>query len=154
MGESSNDKVQRYKYNANIPVDQMKSFKLLFILCLILPQMQSCTSDKIQSLGDEYYYRDEGEDIKDILCENPNGGEVPATVVGYVYDNRFILAKQLPKIPQDILYDKQYIYKEGSGVVYFWIIDKARGVQYGPLCEREYYNLRVKLKIPTRLQIK
>jgi hypothetical protein len=104
-------------------------------------------------LGNGYFYRDEGDNLKDILCKNVNGVEVPATVINYVYDSKFILAKQIPKYPQDPLYNKEYEYKKGSDAVYFWIIDKSNNVQYGPLEKREYDKLRQKLRIPRNLQL-
>ena len=39
---------------------------VLHLLCSLF--IQSCISDSIKNLGNGYFYRDEGENIKDILC--------------------------------------------------------------------------------------
>ena len=43
---------------------------VLHLLCSLF--IQSCISDSIKNLGSGYFYRDEGENIKDILCQNSN----------------------------------------------------------------------------------
>lgn len=77
--------------------------KIFFFFCLIL-LIASCSSDVTKDLGDGYFLRDEGGNVKDILCEQPNSGEIPATIIDYDFDNNFIIAKQKPKLPQDPLY--------------------------------------------------
>lgn len=42
---------------------------VLHLLCSLF--IQSCISDSIKNLGNGYFYRDEGENIKDILCQIP-----------------------------------------------------------------------------------
>ena len=55
----------------------------LFIYCCFALLIQGCTPDYTKDLGEGYFYRDEGGNIKDILCEKPNGGEIPATILDY-----------------------------------------------------------------------
>lgn len=124
------------------------------MLILLFLGLNSCSSDVTKNLGDGYFYNDEGDDIKDILCRNPHGGEIPATILDYAYNGNFILAKQIPKIPQDILYDKEYEYKDGHNAVYYWIIDKTTHIVYGPLDVHEYGKLRKKLNIEDKFHLK
>lgn len=123
--------------------------KNLFLYCLVLI-IQGCTSDYSKNLGEGYFYRDEGGKIKDILCEKPNGKEVPATVLDYAYDNEFIIAKQEPKLPQDPLYDRNYEYRKGKNTLYFWIILKEKDIAFGPMDKVEFTTktkeLGIKLK--------
>ena len=84
---------------------------MVFCIALIL---QCCTSDYTENLGGGYFFRNEGGDLKDILSKEPKGGEVPSTVIAFDYDKNFIIAKQRPKLPQDILYEKNYNYELGA----------------------------------------
>lgn len=127
----------------------MKSRFLFILYCFIL-FTQGCTSDHVKKIGGGYFYRDEGGDIKDILCEKLNGGEIPATVLDFAYDNKFIIAKQSPKFPQNILYRKEYKYKTDENVFY-WIILKNDNITLGPLSMQEYMTMRSKYKIPDKL---
>lgn len=125
--------------------------KLVFALLLLL---ESCNfSDSTRQLGDGYFFRNEGGKIKDILCEDPKGGEVPATVIAYGYDENFIIAKQKPKLPQDALYDNEYNYKKGSNAIYYWIVIKDKHSVLGPLAYDEYQEARNKFKIPDELKV-
>lgn len=89
-----------------------QSFLVLCIYILLL--LLSCTSDVIKDLGDGYFLREEGADVKDILCEKPNGKEIPAGVIAYDFEENFIIAIQKPKLPHVPIYDKQYNYKRGD----------------------------------------
>ena len=64
------------------------------------------------------------ETVKDILCKKANGGEIPATVTNFDFNDEFIIAKQKPKLPQDPLYDNNYKYNRGDKEYYYWIIIK------------------------------
>ena len=125
----------------------------IIVLVLLLIGVNSC-SDYTKYLGDGYYYRYEGGDIKDISNEWPHRGQIPSTVVDYAYNRRFILASQVPKLPQDILYEKEYEYKEGPNAVYYWIIDKKKHIVYGPLVFYEYVKFRKKLNIKEDFYLK
>jgi len=117
--------------------------------------LQGCNfSDSTENLGDGFFYRNEGGDIKDILCEKPKGGQIPSTVVDFAYNNEFIIAKQKPKLPQDILYDKNYNYKLGADFTYYWLIVKDKHIVLGPFDEREFMEERKKYKIPEKLEFK
>lgn len=111
--------------------------KNLFLYCLILI-IQGCTSDYSKYLGKGYFYRDEGGEIKDILCERPNGKEIPATVLDYAYNNKYIIVKQKPKLPQDPLYNRDYEYHNGESALYFWIILKEKDIAFGPMDKTEF----------------
>lgn len=127
-----------------------KGYIVLFLFCSLF--IQSCISDSIKNLGSGYFYRDEGENIKDILCQKPHGGEIPATILNYVYNDEYIIAKQKPKYPQEALYKKKYKY-EANDSLFYWIILKNNDVTLGPLSRQEYLDIRLKYQIPTELSL-
>ncbi|WP_143089309.1 hypothetical protein [Prevotella sp. KH2C16] len=117
-------------------MDKMIRFILIITLCISILETQSCVSDTTKELGCGYYYRDEGGNIKDILCENPKGCELPSMICGFTYNEKNIIAKQRPKIPQDLLYRNTYKYDNNQEGIYFWIISKREHVSYGPLSRK------------------
>lgn len=125
----------------------------LFIYCGFVLLIQSCALDYTKDLGGGYFYRDEGGNIKDILCEKPNGGEIPATILDYAYNSEFIIAKQKPKLPQESLYKKDYVFNTDN-TFFYWIIVKANNIVIGPLNRQEYINMRLKYQIPYKLTLK
>lgn len=126
----------------------------LIFLIVIAIHFNSCSSDTTINLGSGYFFRNEGSLNKDILCESPKGGEIPATVVEYVYDNKFIIAKQLPKIPQDPLYEKTYNYTNGNDQYYYWLILKESNTVFGPLSINELDSIKAEYDVPKRLSLK
>jgi hypothetical protein len=110
-------------------------------------------SDITENLGNGFFYRNEGGPIKDILCHKAQIGEIPATVVSFDYNSDFIIAKQKPKMPGDPLYDKEYQYKRGVDVYYYWLIIKKSNQIYGPLDLSEFIQLKFKYHIPEELQL-
>ncbi len=113
--------------------------------------LQCCTSDYTENLGGGYFFRNEGGDLKDILCEEPKGGEIPSTVIAYDYDQNFLIALQRPKLPQDILYEKKYTSKSGADTTYYWLIVKKNHLVFGPLMENEFIEARKRYNIPESL---
>lgn len=124
---------------------------MVFCVALIL---QCCTSDYTENLGGGYFFRNEGGDLKDILSKDPKGGEIPSTVIAFDYDKNFIIAKQRPKLPQDILYEKNYNYELGADTTYFWLIIKKSRLVLGPLKEKEFRKVRERYEIPESLKFK
>lgn len=124
---------------------------MVFCVALIL---QCCTSDYTENLGGGYFFRNEGGDLKDILSKEPKGGEIPSTVIAFDYDKNFIIAKQRPKLPQDILYEKNYNYELGADTTYFWLIIKKSRLVLGPLKEKEFREVRERYEIPESLKFK
>lgn len=122
--------------------------KIIYFLIVLF--LYSC-SDTYENLGNGYFYRYEGGLNNDILCENYEGGFIPATVIAYAFDELFIIAKQKPKIPQDILYDKEFNYQENYLGEYYWIIIKKKNKVLGPLSLNDFETLRIKLDIPNNL---
>lgn len=121
---------------------------MVFCIALIL---QCCTSDYTENLGREYFFRNEGGDLKDILSKEQKGGEIPSTVIAFDYDKNFIIAKQRPKLPQDILYEKSYYYELGADTTYFWLIIKKNHLVLGPLKEKEFREVRERYEVPESL---
>ena len=119
-----------------------------FIFCY------SCScSDYGDNLGDGYFFRFEAGDLKDILCEIPNGGEIPANVFSYDYNRQFIIAKQKPLLPPDPLYDKEYLYPLGVATVYYWIIIQKEHVVLGPMSLDAFNDAKVKCHVPNDLKL-
>ncbi len=127
-----------------------------FLLIIFAFLIQGCIidADSTRKLSGGYFYRNEGGDIKNILCENPNGGEIPSTIIDFSFDKKFIIAKQLPKIPQDPLYNKSYQYKDGYDKYYFWLIVIEKDLVLGPLNEKEFSIIRKEYNVPEKLTIK
>lgn len=125
----------------------------LAFTCVVF-SFQCCYTgaDATKKLSGGYYYRNEGGDIKDILCEKPNGGEIPATVIAYDYDKNFIIVKQKPKTPQEPLYSKNYQYKDGIEGIYYWLIVHDKGLILGPLNEIEFKGARKQYQVPDNLK--
>lgn len=125
----------------------MMNFKhLLFVLFIFLG---SC--DYSENLYYGYFYRDEGGDAKDIS----NGAQyprIPATIIDFDYSRDFIIAKQKPKLPQEILYDMNYLYKDGVDTFY-WIISTKNYFGLGPLDKQEYEAARKKYGVPDKLKL-
>ncbi|MEO9501505.1 DUF3997 domain-containing protein [Nonlabens ulvanivorans] len=128
--------------------------RLFYLFLISVPYSTlSCTSDYTKDLGDGYFYRNEGGKIKDILCEKKEGVEVPAEILSYNYNNDLIIAKQKPKLPQDAMYSKNYLYNINQTNTYYWILYKKENVLFGPLDSLEYEGLRSKFKIPSNFQL-
>jgi len=53
-------------------------------------------NDGSEELSGQYFYRNEGRDVKDILCHNPNHQEIYSKVLDYAYNSDFIVAVQEP----------------------------------------------------------
>ena len=117
--------------------------------------LQSCNfSDSNKSLGNGYFYRNEGGEIKDILCKSTNRGEVPSTVVSYDFDDKFIIVKQKPKLPQDPLYNKDYEYDKGDYEFYYLLIVKKEDLVLGPLNFDEFIKQKDKYNVSDKLVFK
>jgi hypothetical protein len=127
----------------------------VFMLFLLLLTTNSCVpgGDGVDELSGGYFFRDEGGKIKDILCVDANGGEIPATVTGYGANEFFIVASQVPKLPPDPLYGRFYGYSNGGSATYYWIIDLKGDSVWGPLSREDYQKGRSILRIPDDLVI-
>lgn len=131
----------------------MKTYKWYIVFCVAVI-LQCCTSDYTENLGGGYFFRNEGGDLKDILSKEPKGGEIPSTVIAFDFDKNFIIAKQRPKLPQDILYKKSYNYELGANTTYFWLIIKKNRLVLGPLKEKEFREVRKRFEVPESLKFK
>lgn len=131
----------------------MKAYNWYMVFCVAVI-LQCCTSDYTENLGDGYFFRNEGGDLKDILSKEPKGGEIPSTVIAFDYDKNFIIAKQRPKLSQDILYEKNYYYELGADTTYFWLIVKKNRLVLGPLKEKEFRDVRERYEVPESLKFK
>jgi Protein of unknown function (DUF3997) len=124
------------------------------IALVIFMSMLVCScQDTVLDLSGGFFYRNEGGDVKDILYHEPGHGEVPATVVGIAFDKNFILAKQLPKVPSDPLYERNYVYQNGPDVAYYWIVDLQQDSIWGPMAEVEFKKTRLLVGVPAALEI-
>ena len=132
---------------------KVDKIKLIVIVITII--LQSCTSDYTKNLGDGYFYRHEGKPLNDIYSEYPQkNGRIPANVVAFDYDREFIIAKQKPRLPQDILYEKEYEYKLGEDTIYFWLVIKKEKLVLGPLDIDEFELAKKQYNVPNNLKLK
>ena len=123
-----------------------KRYIVLHLLCVLF--IKSCAYYSIKKLGSGYFYRDEGGNVKDILCQRSHGEEIPATILDYVYNNEYIITKQKTEYPQEVLY------KYGTnGSLSYWIILKINDTVLGPLSRQEYLDMRLKYQIPIELSL-
>ena len=127
-------------------------FYVSAILCITF-MVQSCSSDYTKNLGNGYFYRFEGGEMNDIFNKKANGGQIPANVVSYDFDDDFIIAKQKPKLPQDPLYEKDYKYIKGDKEYYYWLIVKESNLVLGPLNFEEFNSSRIKYKVPNNIML-
>ena len=125
------------------------------MLSFLLLSSNSCApgGDLVDELDGGYFFRDEGGTIKDIFCNNANGGEVPATVTGYGSNELFIVASQVPKLPPDPLYDRVHYHSNGGSATYYWIIDIKGDSVRGPLSREDHQEGRSLLRIADDLVI-
>lgn len=127
---------------------------ILQMLCIIFLVFCNCTNDYSKNIGSGYTYRNEGGSIKDISHKYPTkGGEIPSTVVSFDYDNEFIIAKQKPKLPQDVLYSKKYSYDEGDTVFYYWLIIKKEHKVFGPLSIEQFSEMKKEYNVSAELNL-
>ena len=131
----------------------MDKIKLEIGYLLLISIFFNNCSDYTKNLGNRYFYRDEGGEIKDIFCEYPNGGAIPPTVVSFVYNRKFIIVKQKPLYPPEYLY-KQYTYPNGYDTFYYWLIIKKEHLLFGPLSKSELDSLKIKYNIPKKFILK
>lgn len=68
-------------------------FKLL-LGCLLL---FGCNfSDSSKELSGDYFYRNEGDHVKDIICHRPNSKNIYSEILSYDYNSEYIVAIQHP----------------------------------------------------------
>lgn len=126
---------------------------LIIILLILIFKLDRCDyCDYVEYFGNGYWYMDEGGDSKAIFGSKALSPKIPSTVIEYKYDNDYIVAKQKPKLPQDILYDVNYIYKDGIDTFY-WIISAKNYFGLGPLDRQEYETAMRKYGVSDKLRI-
>jgi len=102
-------------------------------------------------LGSGYTYK---SDTEEIYNEYPDKfGEIPPTIISFDYNNKFVIAKQKPRIPINSIY-KDYNYSRGDSATYYWIIIKRQKITLGPLNRNEFEKLKEKYDIPNSLSLK
>lgn len=116
---------------------------LLCFLFLAHLSFYSCTSDYYRNLGKGYVYRDEGGDMKEIYHKFSDA-EIPPTILSYSYNDKYVIAKQYPKLPRDA-YSKDYNYTNDS--IFYWLIEKDNNTIYGPLNNKQIRSLAEELSI-------
>lgn len=127
---------------------------LLLVLFYLVYSFFLYDADTIR-LGRNFKYDKERQFI--YYNDNKRYGvrDIPPLVTNYVYDNEYIIAKQIPKIPlEQIYYDSnEIIYPFGVSGVYYWIIDMKTLDVNGPFDYEEYLRKRKELGVPNKLQL-
>ncbi len=129
----------------------MKNFNLfkiiLLFICFQIIGVFQCTSDLEKDLPGNYQYIDEGGDYKYI-----DGGKknihIHATIIGYEYNNNFIIMIQKPIKICPCSVDTTF-----ADSLLFWIIDIKKDSVYGGLKTNEYFRIRKELSIPENLKV-
>jgi hypothetical protein len=82
----------------NLILDAVIYFYSFIIVIMVCFVSKGCipNSDSTEDLSGHYFYRDEGEHVKDILCHIPNRQEIYSEVIDYAYDSDFIVVVQQP----------------------------------------------------------
>ena len=62
---------------------------------------QGCTiGDSSEELSGNYFYRDEGANLKEIICHLPDSKNIYSKVISYSFDKDFILVAQEPNFEE------------------------------------------------------
>lgn len=106
-------------------------------------------------LGRNFKYDKEHQFIYSNGNKQYEARDIPPLVINYVYDDKYIIAKQIPKSPlEQIYYDSnEIIYPFGLSGVYYWIIDLKTSDVNGPFDYEEYMRKRKELCVPNELQL-
>lgn len=131
----------------------LRNSNFLIFIFLDLLTFQSC-GDSSEGLGGGYVYRYEGSDYREIFSEKPHRGHIPPDVISYDVDGKFIIAKQKPRLPQDILIEEEYVYANGADAEYFWIVIKDSSLVLGPMSETQFNQARITHGVPKNLKLK
>jgi hypothetical protein len=103
-------------------------------------------------LGDGFVYYADHE-----MISNSTGsyGEIPSNVLEYKHNKKFIIATQKPieNDPNVLLYDTEYVYKQGYNAVYYWIILKEKKTIIGPMTKVEFLEAREKYSVSESLTL-
>ena len=130
--------------------------KYLYLIFIVLPILfsPSCDlgGDYSAELSGEYFYRSEGPGMHDIHFTA--GKQIPADVLGYDYDDNFIIALQKPDAVDEPLYETKYSYPQGRDRTYYWLIVHSQKLILGPMLEQEFVDARIKYHVPSTLDVK
>lgn len=135
-------------------VDKIK-YHTFFVLCLHCLILTSC-SDYSENLGGGYTYAHEGGGSNYIFHEYPKkGGEIPANVISYDYDKKFIIAKQKP-MPCQYAYEtaKEYTRRTDTISVRYWLIIKQEQKIFSVLGYDGFLKLKKEYNVPEKLVLK
>jgi hypothetical protein len=149
-------------------------------ICTLTFCFQYC-SDYNEELSGNYFYRDEGEYSKEIVCHSAGANKgIFGKVISFDYNSNFIIAAQIPSfddyeawIQFHYFYDSDYkdsiekneiqmsYHQKGtlydklfSHEINFWIISHEDKQIFGPLTLDEYLRKRRELNVPESLEVK
>lgn len=113
----------------------------------------SCNlSDKVDELSGNYFLRQEGSDLNDILSHSDNQLDIPSNVTKFNFNFEYIIAEQIPKGKADPLYNNKPNYKHGYNVPYYWIIINSKKKVIGPIDKPEFDSLLIAYQINLKLK--
>lgn len=113
---------------------------LILIIIILLGSLSTGLGDQVD-LGNDYNYFPAGYIL------GPK--DIPNSVIAYNYDDKHIIAIQVPEVIDEGLFPdcKSSIYTRGYDYTYYWIIDKERNIRYGPYSYERYVNECRRLKV-------
>jgi hypothetical protein len=157
----------------------MKNLHRLSLIFMLL--LSSCISDYTEELSGNYFFLDEGAEMKQILSHPPGRTEIYGKVTSYNHDDNFILAMQIPsrenyrdmiaaglgpgsknqkelnesrQKADSIMKTDPFYEKLFSNHVNYWIISHTENKTYGPMTVDEYLRARQRLNVPPQLRLK
>ena len=136
----------------------MKNYRVGFMLMAFL--MFSCNNKYPLKLGGKYILDIDGNS-RFCVIDSQNTAIINSAIVELNYNSQFIIAKQKPADMilgnhpnSNINIETRENMMKESSIHYYWIIDKATNVIYGPLSNSDYVKDRIKLDIPQNLELK
>ena len=121
---------------------------ILYLLSYIF--FLNCGIDNHTKLSGGYIFRHEGYFVNDILGPH----EIPENVISCYFNEKFIIAKQMPAKYDNAIYDQRPVYKEGRDRLYYWLIVHEGDIFLGPMNEIEFKEAKIKFKIPEEGELK
>ena len=135
-------------------MDEMRKYvKICIILSIILVwilSLGSCNKDEV-NLGHHFKFDTKRQCVFShqigvlypiVIKNQPGRRDIPPNVIDYVFDKRYVLVKQQPKIPlEQIYYDSNDVaYPHELDSLYYWIIIKRDGIVLGPMLFDDFHN--------------
>ena len=124
-----------------------KSIQIILIIfvCLLGALLIFGDNDTIKLSGGYTY----SQERRHILGKH----DIPPKVISYDYDRDFIIVKQKPQRFDNVIYNTDYVYRQGREAVYYWIIIHEGNKILGPMDSVSYVKARIENSVPEKLTL-